>query len=95
MLQPTGLAVLEALGLNEKLGKLGSRVDRLLGTDSRSGRTVLDVSYKPLGPDVHALAVHRAAMFNVLHDAVIAAKVQIMVGFTATGMFASEGSYFL
>lgn len=95
MLQPTGLAVLEALGLNEKLGKLGSRVDRLLGTDSQSGRTVLDVSYKPLGPDVHALAVHRAALFNVLHDAVIAAKVQIMVGFTATGISGSGGSYFL
>lgn len=94
MLQPTGLAVLEALGLSADISKLGSRVDRLVGTDSRSGKTVLDVSYKPLGPDVHALAVHRAALFHVLHDAVVAANIEIVVGFAATDISdASPGNY--
>lgn len=95
MLQPTGLAVLQALGLNHSISKLGSRVDRLLGTDAKSGRTVLDVSYKPLGPDVHALAVHRAALFSVLHDAVASAAIEIVVGFTATSMSAAGAGYLL
>lgn len=95
MLQPTGLAVLEALGLSYGISTLGSRVDRLVGTDSRSGRTVLDVSYRPLGTDVHALAVHRAALFNVLHDAVVMAGIEIVVGFAATGISGSGSGYYL
>ena len=47
MLQPTGLAVLDALGLGQQIRSLGARIDRLTGTDARSGRKVLDVSYAP------------------------------------------------
>lgn len=89
------LAVLDALGLRAEISTVGSRVDRLLGTDSKSGRTVLDVRYKPLGADVHALAVHRAALFTVLHDAVVAAEIEIVVGFEATEISNASGGYFL
>jgi 2-polyprenyl-6-methoxyphenol hydroxylase-like FAD-dependent oxidoreductase len=95
MLQPTGLAVLETLGLRADIGRLGSRVDRLLGTDARSGRKVLDVSYRPLGPDVHALAVHRSALFTVLHNAVVAQGIEIVVGFPATEMSGAAPGYYL
>lgn len=95
MLQPTGLAVLDALGLSAGIGALGSRVDRLLGKDCRSGRAVLDVRYRPLGEGVHALAVHRAALFSVLHDAVVAAGIEIVVGFLATDLSGGGGRYFL
>lgn len=95
MLQPTGLAALEALGLSAEISRLGSRVDRLLGTDSKSGRIVLDVRYKPLGADVHALAVHRAALFKVLHDAVLAAEIEVTAGFEATEMSHANSGYFL
>ncbi|MGB3338240.1 MAG: NAD(P)/FAD-dependent oxidoreductase [Devosia sp.] len=95
MLQPTGLAVLEALGLGHGISALGSRVDRLVGTDSQSGRTVLDVSYRPLGAHVHALAVHRAALFNILHDAVVTAGIEIAVGFSATDMSGTGPGYYL
>lgn len=95
MLQPTGLAVLEALGLRGEIAALGARVERLIGTDARSGRVVLDVGYRPLGPDVHAVAVHRAALFNVLHDAVVAERLPIRTGFMVDSLERSEGKQWL
>jgi salicylate hydroxylase len=76
ILQPTGLAVLDWLGLGDRMRELGARIDRLTGTASGSGKTVLDVRYDALGPE-RGYAVHRAALFNVLHDAVMAAGIRI------------------
>ena len=45
ILQPTGLTVLDDLGLLADIIALGSRIDRLHGADATSGRTVLDVRY--------------------------------------------------
>jgi salicylate hydroxylase len=76
ILQPVGLAVLNWLGLGLRIERLGARIDRLYGKASRSGRTVLDVRYEALGPK-RGLAVHRATLFNVLHDAVKSAGITI------------------
>ena len=67
ILQPTGLTVLDWLGLGARMHALGARIDRLYGT--AGGRVVLDVRYAALG-EARGLAVHRAGLFNVLHDAV-------------------------
>ena len=74
LLQPTGLAVLEWLGLADRMQNLGARIDRLHG--KANGRVVLDVRYAAFGP-VSGLAVHRAGLFNVLHDAVKAAQITV------------------
>ncbi|WP_298901762.1 NAD(P)/FAD-dependent oxidoreductase [uncultured Devosia sp.] len=95
MLQPTGLAVLAALGLAGEIAALGAPVERLIGTDAKSGRVVLDVGYRPLGPEVHAIAVHRAALFNVLHDAVVAERLPIRTGFVVEGLERSGGGQWL
>lgn len=95
MLQPTGLAVLQALGMYERMVELGARIDRLVGTDAQSGRVVLEVGYRPLGPDAHAIAVHRAALFNLLHDAVVAARIPIRTGFAVEGSERSEAKRWL
>ncbi|HEV7323071.1 MAG TPA: NAD(P)/FAD-dependent oxidoreductase [Ensifer sp.] len=84
MLQPTGLTVLDALGLLQPMLALGSRIDRLYGADARSGRTVLDVRYDALAGGRFGLAVQRAALFNTLHDAVVAAGLAIRTGLTLT-----------
>ena len=76
ILQPTGLAVLDWLDLGDRIRTLGARIDRLHGKDSMSGRTVLDVRYAALGSE-RGVAVHRAALFNVLHDAVSAEGIPI------------------
>jgi salicylate hydroxylase len=77
ILQPTGLGVLDWLGLGQRIRLLGSRIDRLYGRACRSGRIVLDVNYRALGDESYGIAVHRAALFNVLHDAVAQARVSI------------------
>lgn len=95
MLQPTGLAVLADLGLSERVMALGARIDRLVGTDARSGRTVLDVGYWPLGRHVHAIGIHRAALFHVLHDAVVAAGLPLRTNFTVTQLERDRGKLWL
>jgi 2-polyprenyl-6-methoxyphenol hydroxylase-like FAD-dependent oxidoreductase len=66
ILQPTGLTVLSRLGLLDEILSLGARIDRLYGSDARSGRTVLDVRYDALAGGRFGVAVHRAALFGVL-----------------------------
>ncbi len=57
---------------------LGARIDRLHGADSRSGRVVLDVRYDGNGSNGRfGLAMHRAALFDVLHEAVLAAGIAV------------------
>ena len=80
ILQPTGQAVLQDLGLLESICALGTPIDRLSGADARSGRTVLDVRYDALPRGGRGLGIHRAALFGVLHDAVVAAKIPIRTG---------------
>ncbi|OJF96054.1 FAD-dependent oxidoreductase [Pararhizobium antarcticum] len=80
LMQPTGLTVLHALGLFDKVRGLGSRIDRLHGADALSGRTVLDVRYDAAPGGRYGLAVQRAALFNTLHDAVRAAGIPIRTG---------------
>jgi len=67
-MQPAGLDALDWLGLGDALRSLGAPIDRLFGREIHSGRIVLDVRYEALGNDRRGLAVHRAALFNVLFD---------------------------
>ncbi|EKF43342.1 FAD dependent oxidoreductase [Nitratireductor indicus C115] len=86
VLQPTGLSVLHALGLLDDILALGNRLDRLHGRDAHTGRTVLDARYsmKPAGR--FGLAIHRAALFNVLFDAVFAEDIPIETGMDIAGL---------
>ncbi|MEI2296543.1 FAD-dependent oxidoreductase [Ensifer sp. MJa1] len=91
MLQPTGLSVLSTLGLLQPMLALGSRIDRLYGADARSGRTVLDVRYDALAGGRFGLGVQRAALFNTLHDAVVAAGLPIRTGVTLSTVAMAGG----
>lgn len=90
ILQPTGLAVLERLGLRGGIEALGSRIERLYGADAATGRTVLDVRYAALadhgGRYETGLGVHRAVLFKLLHDAVARAPVAIETNREADGL---------
>lgn len=68
MMQPTGLAALQRLGLRQELETLGHRIGRLHGLTTRGG-TIFDLAYGDLAPGLHALAVHRASLHGVLWDA--------------------------
>ncbi|MBI3196280.1 MAG: FAD-dependent monooxygenase [Rhodospirillales bacterium] len=66
LLQPTGLAVLRALGLAGEAERLGARIDGLLGLNHR-GHVVLDLAYADLHPAAYGLGIHRGALFGLLH----------------------------
>jgi 2-polyprenyl-6-methoxyphenol hydroxylase-like FAD-dependent oxidoreductase len=85
IIQPTGQAVLAELGLWQQVRALGQPIDRLIGHDAGSGRIVLEMRYAAMPSLGRGLGIHRAALFDVLHDAVLAAGIVIETGRTVTG----------
>ncbi|MEM9726158.1 MAG: NAD(P)/FAD-dependent oxidoreductase [Pseudomonadota bacterium] len=84
LLQPTGLAVLSALGLYDEVRRHGARIDRLVGKDWR-GREVMDLAYARFDPRLHALGVHRGVVFEALRRAAEAAGVEFLYNTEALG----------
>ncbi len=70
ILQPTGLAVLNAMNLGRPMAQRGHRIDALIGHSMPRHKLVLNVDYQALGQNVHGLAVHRAALFETLYERV-------------------------
>ncbi|MEM7640553.1 MAG: FAD-dependent monooxygenase, partial [Pseudomonadota bacterium] len=66
MLQQTGLAVLEQLGLRTEIDTLGTRIERLWGLTTPSLRPVLDVRYTKWRKDLYGLGVQRGLIFETL-----------------------------
>lgn len=79
LLQPTGMMVLEQLGLAAQVRARGARVDRVLGATA-GGRLVMDLHYADLGPDVHGLGVQRGALYDTLWSAVQRAGITLRLG---------------
>jgi 2-polyprenyl-6-methoxyphenol hydroxylase-like FAD-dependent oxidoreductase len=86
MLQPTGLAVLEAPGLRDQAEQLGQRIDGMLGKLATNGKTVLDIRYKALDESLYGVAIHRASLFQILFDAVNARGIPVVTGQTITSV---------
>ncbi len=84
MIQATGLAVLRALQLDRDVLAAGARIERLFGKAVPSGRTVLDVRYAALDGDAFGIGIHRAALFDVLYQAVIRSGIAIETGRAVT-----------
>ena len=70
VVQPVGLAVLDAIGAGDGARSLAAPITHMLG--QAGARAVLDVHYAPGAP---GLAMHRAALFAVLWDAAVAAEM--------------------
>lgn len=67
LLQPTGLGVLEALGLRAQALARGQRIERLYGANA-TGRMVMDMRYADLAPDLAGLGMTRGGLFDLLHQ---------------------------
>lgn len=80
IVQPVGLAVLDALGVGQTARDLGAPITRMLGHAGR--KVVLDVHYRPKAP---GLAMHRASLFALLWQTVQGAGVTLATGAAATG----------
>ncbi|MCC1492073.1 NAD(P)/FAD-dependent oxidoreductase [Cognatishimia sp. F0-27] len=84
VIQPVGQMVLAELGALDAALAAGNRIYRMAGRDAESGRRVLDVSYDASGDPRFGLAIHRAALFDILLDAAQAQGVAVTPGHRAT-----------
>ncbi len=78
VVQPVGLAALDRIGAGTAARALGAPIWRMLGHEARSGKAVLDVHYGPEGGARFGLAIHRASLFHVLHEAAKAQDVAVV-----------------
>jgi 2-polyprenyl-6-methoxyphenol hydroxylase-like FAD-dependent oxidoreductase len=67
-LQPTGLAVLDALGLRDAALARGAEIEQILGGDAR-GRPIMNLRYAALEPSSFGLGIQRGALFDLLREA--------------------------
>ncbi len=79
LIQPTGMAVLEELGVLAKVMAAGTKIRYLKGETDR-GRVILDLAYEDLRPGLFGLGVHRGTLFTILQEAVDAAGVEVRCG---------------
>lgn len=79
LLQPTGLAVLRELGLADAAIARGARV---VGLEARThrGRAILDLHYAYLHPLAHGIGIHRATLFELLHDRLRKSPAKLVTG---------------
>ncbi len=82
LLQPTGLACLAQLGLDERALTLGAVIHDLEGR-TVGGRRVLAIDYRQLRPHLFGLGIHRGSLFALLHDEVVRRSVPITTGVEA------------
>lgn len=79
LLQPSGLAVLQRLGLLAECTALGAPVSRLFGT-SCQGRVILDTRYHDWQPGSFGLGIHRGVLMTALLNAAQRIGVQVQTG---------------
>lgn len=83
VVQPVGLAVLDAMGAGDAARSLAAPLARMIGHDGRY--VVLDVCYRRGAP---GLAMHRASLFDVLWRSALGAGVTVETGAAVTGVAA-------
>lgn len=81
LLQPSGLAVLQRLGLLAECTALGAPVSRLYGT-SCQGRVILDTRYHHWQPGSFGLGIHRGVLMTALLQAAQRAGVRVETSVT-------------
>lgn len=91
LLQPSGLAVLQQLGLFAECSGLGAAVSRLYGT-AGNGRVILDTRYAHWQPGSFGMGIHRSVLLTALLNAARQAGVQIETG-VPISRFSQHGSH--
>lgn len=89
-IQPTGLHVLCRLQLYPYVVARGARIDRLL-CESKTRRTLIDLSYATLGDDLFGVGLHRGVLFEGLQAAVRREKITVRNGIEIVDLARPDG----
>ncbi len=92
VLQPTGSAVLAAMGLLDQVKARGAAITRMHGSLagaglSKTGKTVLDIGYRP---GAHGIAIQRVALFDLLLQAAVSVGVRFETSSRVTAFAEGE-----
>lgn len=79
LLQPTGLSVLRALGLERDAIAAGARIDGLLG-ENQWGIRVLELAYGDLHPAAFGLGIRRSALFDLMNRRLLGTGACLVTG---------------
>ena len=93
MLQQTGLAVLDQLGLRDDIDALGTRIERLWGLTTPSLRPVLDVRYAKWRKDLYGLGVQRGLIFETLLKTALEAGIDVVLDTSIAGVDLAEPAF--
>lgn len=94
LLQPSGMAVLEELGLLQEVRARGATIEQLRGVTT-TGRTVLDIAYRTRRSDLFGLGTHRGSLFAALYGAVLARGIRVQTGTEVVGLEESTDGWAL
>lgn len=92
LLQPTGLAALQALGVLGEVLQRGARVTRLWGVNHRQ-RPVVDLDYADWRAGGHGLGLHRGVLFEALWQAAARAGATVRTGQAIERLAALEADH--
>lgn len=83
LLQPTGMQVLEELGILPQLLAHAERIERLRGV-TRTGRVVLSLDYADYKQGCYGVGVHRGTLFSLLFQRLLKTSVRVITGIEVT-----------
>ena len=92
VIQPVGLAVLDAIGAGSHARQMGNQITAMRGREADGGRKVLEVSYTAGTNKRFGLAIHRAALFDALLGAAQKSAVPLIASSEVIGR---DGAYLL
>jgi len=79
LIQPSGMAAMRALGIEDDILAHGDKVNHLFGVTPRN-RAVIDVRYSDWQAGMHGVGLHRGVLFNALWTLASGRGVQMMTG---------------
>ncbi|WP_411845094.1 NAD(P)/FAD-dependent oxidoreductase [Roseibacillus persicicus] len=84
LLQPSGMSVLDELGILEPVLERGARIERLHVLDQQD-RDLLDLQYRELGDHLFGLGLHRPVLLHYLLAAMAKESVPVHWNWEVTG----------
>lgn len=87
VIQPVGQQVLAEVGALDAALGYGNRMTHMLGIEAENGARVLDVKYDLSDANAYGLAIHRAALFDALWQAMLTrSNVTVIAGADVTSV---------